>query len=217
MANNPVPTREHLIQSIHDNISRLRSPLANLQAAAENLTSQPDISPVMRSAFENIILQESSLLTTSFAEIIKISRSALNTIHNHHPLNARTFVEILQDNYPKLHIDFQLDPTLELQVNKHDVLLLLNHLLNKLKNQNQILCRINLHEHLVILSLVWQGPAPTPADADRWQSEILQDDPKQRDLNTILLEHDSDLWCGEKEGKNFLNFSLPHQHNPTGK
>ena len=46
-----------------DSIGKLRQPLANLKAAAENLLAYPEMSPVMRSAFENVVAQESVSLT----------------------------------------------------------------------------------------------------------------------------------------------------------
>ncbi len=204
------PALNHLIQTIHDYIVDLRSPLANLQAAAENLASQPDISPVMRSAFENIILQESALLATSFEEILKTSNNALKTTRNHIIFNVESFVKNLQDNFPELIINNMLAPNFKLLGDESGIIRLCDHLLTRIKKIKQVNCRIDHHEHFIICSLCWPGSALKAENLEKWQDEIITNDPDQRSLKDILSEHDSDIWCENKEGDNFLNFSIPH-------
>jgi len=57
----------------------LRGPIANLRAAVENITEYPDMPPVMRSAFENVLVQESLNLSNSFDSLVDTCHGLLQS------------------------------------------------------------------------------------------------------------------------------------------
>jgi DNA polymerase-3 subunit epsilon len=60
-------------------VEGLRAPLANLHAAAENLSVYPEMSPDARNSFDKVIVQESTALKERFESLSKECRSLLSS------------------------------------------------------------------------------------------------------------------------------------------
>ncbi|NIO42447.1 MAG: PAS domain-containing protein, partial [Burkholderiales bacterium] len=69
-----ITTRDRLLRTA---LEDLRGPLANLRAAAENLTAYPDMESSERHSFERVIAQESAALSTRLDVLARDSRQLI--------------------------------------------------------------------------------------------------------------------------------------------
>jgi DNA polymerase-3 subunit epsilon len=208
--------RDELIRTLHDLVEELRSPLANLRAAAENISTHPDISPVMRSAFENIILQESTILSDAFQALADTSRRAVQSTLHHTVLSCRALLDSLCKKISagsNITVSCSGRPC-SLIADRDDILLLLEFLVNKIaenRNISSVSCEVSPEETHVYLDLVWLGSPFSPAEIETWQRERLLEDTNSRTVGAILKEHDSDIWSSNHstKGKSLLRIPLP--------
>ncbi len=215
MSENPPDNRDELIRTLHDLVEELRSPLANLRAAAENISTHSDISPVMRSAFENIILQESTLLSDAFQALADTSKRAMQSTLPHTVLSCSALLDSL---CKKLSAGGNSTvscsgPSCSLIADREDLLLLLEFLVNKItqnRKTSSVACEVSPEETHVYLDLVWPGSPFSAAEIETWQREKLMAD-KNRTVGSILKEHDSDIWSSSHsaKGKSLLRIPLP--------
>jgi DNA polymerase-3 subunit epsilon len=195
----------------------LRSPLANLRAAAESLISHPEMAPVMRSAFENIIAQESVALSAQFETMaeecraLALKQTFLVDIYSkdvidslRHAFRNKTgpaFVEIGTPHWLRA-----------------DSLLLLRSLIFFVERIID-LYPVSLLEietvakaQRIYLDFIWAGEPVPAAEIESWRSqELLDENMTAISVAEVLERHNSDVWSSfhERPGRAMVRVPLP--------
>ncbi|MDT8335092.1 MAG: hypothetical protein RQ753_05300 [Desulfurivibrionaceae bacterium] len=200
-----------------DSIGKLRGPLANLKAAAENLLAHPDMSPVMRSAFENVIAEESVGLARTFDNLEELCREIPAGRTYQSPVNGAALVGrvlALAGGDPEL---LRSGPGSYRHVLADERWLqqLLLSLYDFLAANGIILTGIQCHpaqtERFVYLDFLWEGAPLAAADIEKWRQRPLSEVAGSPNSADILRSHGSDLWSqkGEKPGRALVRLPLP--------
>lgn len=221
---NPASHSNENVYSLHNIIEQLRAPLANLRAAAENLASHPDLSPVMQSAFENIILQESTSLSEQFEVLAKRCQSIITSNVEQTEILSTTVIDYLirEFNDSEINIMALTNEPYFLLIDNYSLYLLLRHLVYKINTEigiKDIAIDINRSRNRLYLDIIWQGKVVTPSEIDSWlQENLLRGRDKQK-VNDILKQHDSDLWslADTTQGKSLLRIPLTEGRKFTAK
>ncbi len=197
-------------------VENLRTPLANLRAAAENLVTHPDMAPVMRRAFENVIAQESIILTEQFEALAAESRS--QTLQQSHQVDISsadianclqykckdTSTSLLQSGIPVwLHADSLL------------LLSSLDFLLNCIINftsASHLKIEAVRADSCMYLDFLWQGEPIPAAEIESWRDQPLDNvGVKNISLAEVLEMHNSDIWSKhhDQSGWSMVRIPLP--------
>jgi DNA polymerase-3 subunit epsilon len=198
-------------------IVKLRGPLANLKAAAENLLAYPEMSPVMRSAFENVIAQESVSLTQTFTALADLCREMPAGRCKPEPSDGAALVGrmlALRGSSPGLPRLVEGDP--------HNVLVdarwlqqLLLSLCDFLLENHVTLAEIQFSPEttgrFIYLDLLWEGQPLHAAAIEEWRRRPLSQVVGSPSGADILRGHGSDLWSqgAEKAGLALVRLPLP--------
>ncbi len=205
--------------SLRTSVENLRAPLAGLKAAAENLVAFPDMAPVMRSAFENVIAKESAELSTRFEDLVLDCQtlggqySALSDINSADLFNfvAR---RLKQDGGPALTIT---GAQLWLRGDSHSLMLALDFFARQIGRSAAITsleAEALLGDRRVYLDLIWEGEPVAPADLDAWLHHPFAHDVGDITVADILARHGSNIWCQPHRRKNFFILRLPVPASP---
>ncbi|HEY5719154.1 MAG TPA: exonuclease domain-containing protein [Gammaproteobacteria bacterium] len=203
-----VITFEDVTQKIEDLVLRdkmlrqvvnsLRQPLANLRAAAENLHRDPEMPGELRSRFEQVVAEESALLSERFEVLARDSRhlvSAPWTMSNMLSVDLiGTVVRRHGHALPKVDI---VGMPLWLHVEGHAMVGVLEHLLSHLKADlgvERLEFEALLGNRRVYLDLVWPGAPVSNAELSRWTDEPLSEAGAGLTLHDVLSRHNSVIW-----------------------
>ncbi|MBU0481752.1 MAG: hypothetical protein KKG47_11705 [Proteobacteria bacterium] len=198
-----------------DSIGRLRQPLANLKAAAENLLTYPDMSTVMRSAFENIIAQESDSLTRTVDGLAGLCTESLTGNFIPVPCNAMVLVgRVLSlagsplKLAPMSPVDLQ-----EVLVDGRWMQQLLLSLFEFLRENNIDLSALRFHPEatgrFIYLDMLWEGSPLKAAAIEEWRRLPLSRVAGSPSGADVLRGHGSDLWSQKSEKAGFALIRLP--------
>jgi len=199
-------------------VERLREPLANLRAAAENLVTHPDMVPVMRSAFENLIAQESVALSTQFALLAEESRSLAFGRSLLVDMYSRDLVASLQHTFRKRYRGAALVEIGKPHWLRADGRLLLRSL-NFFVQRIMDLFAVPLLEIETVtktkrlyLDLIWTGQPVPAAEIEAWRGHSLTDGPAAAiTVAEVLARHNSDVWSSlhERPGRAMVRIPVP--------
>jgi DNA polymerase-3 subunit epsilon len=200
-----------------DAMVKLRGPLANLKAAAENLLAYPEMSPVMRSAFENVIAQESVGLSRTLAELADLCRETPAGLDKPVPINGTALVgrmlalagsslgdrQLVKGDAPNVLGDERWLQQLLLSL--YDFLRGNNISLTAIQFQPEATGRF------IYLDLLWEGAPVKAAAIEEWRRLPLSEVAGSPSGADILRRHGSDLWSqkAEKPGLALVRLPLP--------
>ncbi len=201
-----------------DSIEKLRGPLANLKAAAENLLAYPDMSPVMRSAFENVIGQESVSLTGTFDDLADLCREMPAGSSNLGPSNGAALVgRVLALAGSSL---LAKGDSRNVLVDDRWLQQLLLSLYDFLAENKISLTEIHFYPEatgrFIYLDLLWDGQPLNAADIEEWRRQPLSKVTGSPSGADILQSHGSDLWSQRAENSDLSLVRLPLPLAPGG-
>jgi signal transduction histidine kinase len=177
----------------------LRGPIANLRAAVENITEHPEMPPVMRSAFENVLVQESLNLSNSFDTLADNCHSLMQSQSQLVAMQSSFFFGYLQDHLTKkgMTATGTADCSHVIKIDSHGLLLVVDFLVDKLLKNGKgdsLLCETNCGEHFAYIDLIWAGEPLATADIETWLDEILQDSIGRITVADVLQGQGGDIW-----------------------
>ena len=209
-----IERRDSLLRSVMD---RLRSPLASLRAAAENLNEYPHMVPEMRSAFENVVVQQSIILTSRFESVAKECRTLfanqwiLTDIYSSDLING---VKIRLKQSSDLTINMTGLP-LWIRVDSHAIVLAMEFLARQIqssRNISEIDIEALLGDRRVYLDFIWHGDPVLQPEIKKWLYQVLPESIGSVRLKDVLDRHDSNIWSMKhtNEGFSLLRVPLPN-------
>jgi DNA polymerase-3 subunit epsilon len=206
-----IERRDNLLRSVVD---RLRSPLANLRAAAENLKQYPEMVPEMRSAFEDVITQQSVILSNRFEAVAKECRSlftsqCLVSDVNSADLIGAMILRLERTGGPKVTMT---GIPLWLHVDSHSVMLVMELMARTIQSYSgisEIDIEALLGDRRVYLDFSWRGnPVPQPVIED-WLHQVLPESIGSVRVKDVLDRHDSDIWSLNHRREGFAVLRVP--------
>jgi signal transduction histidine kinase len=192
-----------------------RAPLTNLRAALENLTEHPEMSPVMRSAFENVMVQESIQLTEAFDSLDQSCNLLMQTQNHLNEINSATLLGFLAKHFGSSKVNFTAgtNQTAKLKVDSYGLILVLDYLADKIINErmlSEIFCKVHIGEHFIYFDLIWSGEFLPTAVVEAMLEEKLQNSTGELTIAGILHSMGGDIWSQQYENSNSaLRLALP--------
>lgn len=184
---------------LRDATEGLRSPLANLRAAAETLGSFPDIEPAQRRQFEQVILREAEGLAHKLEGIDRENRDLtagqwpLADIHSVDLFNC--VIRRLADAGGPAVIMVGLP--LWLHGDSHSLVVALVRLVQHLAaetGERQFDLEALLGDRRVYVEIAWSGQPIPEATIASWLGEALPEALGAQTLRDVLARHGSEMW-----------------------
>ncbi len=200
---------------LHKRVNDMRAPLANLRAAAENLASIPDMSPVMRIAFENVIAQESANLTENLEALASRCQNIAARYQPFSDINSKDLIYVLRhkltkEKGPEIYFNnashwFNIDAFSVVTILEK----IFHHLRASLKKAE---FKISMQDKLnfVYLDIIWDG---APISTAGVESMLLINMPWDNELTigSVLESHGCDIWSQQHDipSQAMLRIPLP--------
>lgn len=202
-------------------IEKFRGPMTNLRAAVENLTEHPEMSPVMRSAFENVLVQESLNLTEAFASLDKVCNSLIQTQSHLTELSPAVLFGFITDRFTWERVTFETIPGRAgaVRVDFYGFLLVLQHLAGKIvreKKLTEVHCKAHAGTHFVYFDFFWPGKFMPTATVESLLQEKIKKSVGDTTVAAILHSMGGDIWSQQHDSsRSILRLALPLVPNPA--
>jgi DNA polymerase-3 subunit epsilon len=205
---------------IHDNplfkkMEEFRAPMTNLRAAVENLTEYREMSPVMRSAFENVLVQESLNLTEAFNALAGSCNKIMQTQNHLAELNTEVLfgyaAHHLQNK--KIPVATSPDKSISVKVDIYGLLQVLDYLASVIQHKQKgagISSKVHIGEQFIYFDFIWNGPFIPTAAVEKMLEKKLEHSIKGTTVSSILRFMDGDVWSQQHENStSILRLALP--------
>jgi DNA polymerase-3 subunit epsilon len=196
-------------------IEDFRGPMTNLQAAVENLTEYPEMSPVMRSAFENVLVQETLKLSEAFNALAGSCRLIMQTQNNLTELNTGVlFGYVAQHLQEKIPVATSAQESICVKIDIYGLLLVLDYLVTSLQQSKQkktgFSCELHTGPQFVYVDFIWSGPVIPSAAVEKMLQKKLKHSIGGMTASSILHTMEGDIWSQQRENsKSMLRLALP--------
>ncbi|MDO6461990.1 exonuclease domain-containing protein [Granulosicoccaceae sp. 1_MG-2023] len=202
---------------LRQTIENLRSPLASLRAAAENLTHYDDIETDMRHAFQQVIVDESGQISAQIDALAEESRKLLGgefvTMDIRSP-------DLIKQVRKRVATDAQLELTqtglpLWLRVDSQAMVRLLEFYIRRIHETTgagAFDLEADHRDHKVFLDLAWEGEPLSHTQLKSWEEETLPDVVGFPQVSAVLRQHASVVWSQRHprvEGRAILRIPIP--------
>jgi len=196
-------------------IEDFRAPLTNLRAAVENLTEYPEMSPVMRSAFENVLVQEALNLTEAFNALAGSCRVIMQTQNHLAQLDTELLFGYAAHHLQsrKISVAATPDRSIAVKVDIYGFLQVLDYLVSTIE-QNQkgsgLSCQAHIGEQFTYFDFIWSGPFIPTAAVEKMLEKKLEHSIGGMSVSSILRSMDGDIWSQQHDkAKSMLRLALP--------
>ncbi len=195
-------------------VDRLRAPLANLRAAAENLEAHPEMEPDMHAAFENVIVKESVTLTDRFESVAKECRSLFSTqwlladVYSTDLIGC-TIRRLEKNGGPTVTMT---GLPLWLHADSYSLMLVMEFLARRIQsfcNVSGVDIEALLGDRRVYLDFIWEGEPVPQSEIRNWIRHPLPDSIGAVKVEDILERHGSDVWSQRHQRKGYALLRLP--------
>lgn len=192
-----------------------RAPLTNLRAALENLTEHPEMSPVMRSAFENVMVQESLHLSEAFDSLDQACNLFMRAQNHLTEVNSTILFGFFAKHFKNSTVDFAAatDKTATVKVDSYGLLLVLDYLTRKIQQERlgpELSCKAHIGEKFLYFDFIWSGEFLPTATVEAMLGEILHDSIGESTVASILHAMGGDIWSQQYENSSsILRLALP--------
>ena len=196
-------------------IEEFRAPMTNLRAAVENLTEYPEMSPVMRSAFENVLVQESINLTEAFNALAGSCRVIMQTQNHLTELNTVMLFGYVARHLQNKKISVAASPeqSIGTKVDIYGLLLVLDYLASSIKHKQKgtgLSCEIHIGKQFIYFDFIWSGPFIPPAAVEKMLAKKLEHSIGAMTVAAILSSMGGDIWSQQQENsQSMLRLALP--------
>jgi DNA polymerase-3 subunit epsilon len=196
-------------------IDKFRAPMTNLRAAVENITEHPEMSPVMRSAFENILVQESLNLTESFDSLDQACNLLMQTQSHLTEISSAVLFGFIANHFRNNIISFtaSTDQSTVVKVDSYGLLLVLDHLAKKILQERRLIelfCEAHIGEEFVYFDFIWSGEFLPTAIVEAILEDKLQNSVGELTVADTLHSMGSDIWSQQHENsRSTLRLALP--------
>ena len=198
-------------------VEGFRPPLANLRAAAESLIAHPEMAPVMRSAFENIIAQESVALSAQFEVLaeetraLSLQQSFLVDIYSSDLINSlrHAFRDEAGTALKEIGASHWLRADSQLLL--RSLIFFVQRIIDLFSVEMLEIETIAKAERLY-LDLIWAGEPVPAAEIESWRGESLFDENMTAiSVAEVLERHNSDVWSSlhERSGRAVVRVPVP--------
>jgi DNA polymerase-3 subunit epsilon len=200
---------------LHTKIDEFRGPMTNLRAALENLTEHPEMSPVMRSAFENVLVQESLNLTGAFDSLDQACNLLMQTQSHLTEMNSDILFGFVAKHLHSKSLYFSAsdDQTAIVKIDSYGFLLILDHLAHKIQQDRsltELSCEAHIGEQFVYFDFIWSGEFLPTATVEAMLEEKLQNSVGELTVADSLHSMGGDIWSQQHENsRSTLRLALP--------
>lgn len=202
---------------LRSSIDNLRSPLANLRAAAENLMNFTDIPDQLRQKFNVVIADESANLSMQIDELAEVSRELvggefiLTDVYSTDLINsvirrveADENIQITQTGLPTW-----------LRVDSHAMAILLVFIIKQIRlltGAKKYDLEAQQIEHRAYVQIAWNGKPISDTKLNNWMDVSLTEAVGFPSVQSVLDQHHSVLWSqvnARDESQALFRISMP--------
>jgi len=199
----------------------LRSPVANLRAATEILSSTPELSEEEQRQFKQVLLKETEFLSE---RLEVLSGQYRDIITGHWPMSDIYSSNLFQHiagrfvDENKIHLMMVGIPQW-LYGDSYTLVELLDRIIRKVSDYTDAMAfdvEAVAGEKHVYLDLIWHGPPVPAAELDGWAEYRLEDTLGGLTLREVIDRHKTDFWSlADSDGRARLRLPLPPAQRST--
>jgi DNA polymerase-3 subunit epsilon len=193
----------------------VRSPVANLRAAAENLGAYPDMDAPRRERFIAIVVDESHALSQSIDAALRQYADALKASLTLEDMRAADLLGVARRRLEAtlgMKVEGEdPDESIWLKVDSFAIIQALALLCARLRDEyaiRSVRWAVTARERFVQIDLGWSGATLAPEVLAGWETQPISEG-SPLTLRDVLERHGAEAWIQLEEGRSVLRFLLP--------